>query len=570
MSRRRARRAQRGAVLLIMLAVLGLGSTWFLVSALNAETGGIEAQRKKRNAEVLARAKHALIGYVAAQAIKAGENNPGAMPCPENPGDFDSTTGREGLVGTSCGTTTIGRFPWRTFGTEKLVDAAGEPLWYVVGPGWGVPSGSNTVINSNSVGQLTVDGMANAAVALIIAPGPAFSAQASAGCTAWNQARPATGAPDWRNYLECENASSPADASFVTTGASGSFNDQVVVVTAAEVLPAIEAAIAKRIEREIVPMLSTIYADANAFGTSAANPAYPIPAAFANPATSSYVGQAGLNQGLLPANYHSATCPGGDARCSGTTVTWSTPSLTTGGGGGWLPAASSCYFSGTNGVCEGYYYGGALSITMAYPANDITTGMRAVDATALSGLSATVRAWRWNGSDWAYLGAQAATRSRSLASNGALNLNSSATLPWVSDWGYYTVTASRLASSAFSDHSILDTSEAAGRAWFWRNEWYRHLYYAVAPNFLPGGALACSSTGTITCLQVSGLTDPTRQRAILALMGQGLASLSQTRPSSSLQNFLDSTENRNLDTVFAQSPVNRTFNDRLFSVAKNP
>lgn len=566
MSAVRARRAQRGAVLLIMLAILGLGSTWFLVSSLNAETGGIEAQRKKRNAEVLQRAKMALIGYIAAQAIKAGENNPGAMPCPENPADFDSTTGREGLVGTSCGTTTIGRFPWRTLGMEQLTDAAGEPLWYVVGPGWGVPSGSNTVINSSSVGQLTVDGVANAAVALIIAPGPAFSAQASAGCAAWNQARPATGTPDWRNYLECENATSPADASFVTTGASSSFNDQVMVITVADLMPAIEAAIAKRIEREMVPLLSTVYADSSSFGTSATNPAYPFAAPFANPTTSGYMGQAGLTQGLLPVNYHSASCPGGDPRCVSNTVTWGSPTLAVNAGPGYFPSTTSCYVSGGTAYCEGYYYGGAMTLTMTSPANAITTGMRTVSN--LASLWGQVQTWRWDGSSWIYLGNQSATLSRSLASSGALNLNSRATLPSVPAWGYFYFSANRLSSADFGDHTFLDTANA-DRAWFWRNEWYRFLYYAMAPNYAPGGTQACTSGST--CLTVTNLAaDPDKQRAILALVGQGLTALSQARPSSSLQNYLDSTENRNLDSLFVQSPVNRTFNDRFISVAKNP
>lgn len=565
MSAGQARRAQRGAVLLIMLAILGLGSTWFLVSSLNAETGGIEAQRKKRNAEVLLRAKWALVGYIAAQASKEGENNPGAMPCPENPGDFDSTTGREGLVGTGCGTTTVGRFPWRTLGMERLTDAAGEPLWYVVGPGWGVPSGSNTVINPGSVGQLTVDGVANAAVALIIAPGAAFSAQASTGCTAWNQARPATGTPDWRNYLECENASSPADASFVTSGASGSFNDQVMAITVADVMPAIEAAIAKRIEREMVPLLSTVYADSTNFGTSSANPAYPFAVPFANPSTSGFMGQAGLSQGLLPVNYHSASCPG-DPRCASDTVTWSTPTLTTNAGPGYLPSSPSCYISGTTAYCEGYYRSGAMTLTMAYPADNITTGMRTVSN--LASLWGQVQTWRWDGSSWIYLGVQSATLSRSLASNGALNFNSRVTLPSVPDWGYYYIYANRLSSSDFGDHAFLDTSDA-DRAWFWRNEWYRFLYYAMAPGYAPGGSLSCTS-GT-TCLTVTNLASaPDKQRVILALVGQNLTALAQTRPNDNLQNYLDNAANRDLDLVFIQSPVSRSFNDRFISVAKNP
>ena len=159
---------QRGATLLAMLFVIAIGASWFYVNRLNAESGGMTAIRMSKNAAVLNRAKQALIGYVAFQADQATEPNPGALPCPENPSDFNSTTGNDGKEGSTCGTTTVGRFPWRTLGLDKLVDAYGEPLWYVVSPGWGVTSGSNSDINSNTLGQLTVNGVTNAAVALIM------------------------------------------------------------------------------------------------------------------------------------------------------------------------------------------------------------------------------------------------------------------------------------------------------------------------------------------------------------------------------------------------------------------
>ena len=80
---------QHGAALLAMLMVLALGASWYLVSRLNADSGVAIATRKVRNAEVLNRAKQALIGYVAAQAANSGEDNPGALPCPEAAGYFD-------------------------------------------------------------------------------------------------------------------------------------------------------------------------------------------------------------------------------------------------------------------------------------------------------------------------------------------------------------------------------------------------------------------------------------------------------------------------------------------------
>ncbi len=181
----------RGAALLAMVAIIALGGSWFLVRELNAASGGAAALRNARNAEVLNRAKQALIGYVAAQAANSGEDNPGALPCPEAAGYFDNPA-QEGQTASGCTLPKVGRFPWRTIGTEKLVDSAGEPLWYVVSPGWAATSsGFKTNINSNTLGQLTVDGVANDAVALIIAPGPAFSVPALRG-----ERRRQPGAPD--------------------------------------------------------------------------------------------------------------------------------------------------------------------------------------------------------------------------------------------------------------------------------------------------------------------------------------------------------------------------------------
>ncbi len=164
---------QSGIALLALLGVLALGATAVFVTRLNANSAQFDLVRKQRNAEVLQRAKSALVGYIASQAAMTAENDPGAFPCPEPSGYFGDPT-YEGRTLGFCTTPAVGRFPWKTIGTEKLVDADGEPLWYVVGANWARPSSTgHTAINSDSAGQLTVDGVANAAVALIIAPGAA-------------------------------------------------------------------------------------------------------------------------------------------------------------------------------------------------------------------------------------------------------------------------------------------------------------------------------------------------------------------------------------------------------------
>ncbi len=248
-------RLQRGAALLLLLAVLVLGASWFMVSRTSALSAGIfTASKRNHNALVLSQAKQALIGYVAMTAAQSGEINPGRFPCPE--GAALAGTGAEGISAPYVGPpsapscATVGRLPWRTLGLDKLVDSSAEPLWYVVSPGWQLVTSATTLtINSNTIGQLNVDGQTSAAVALIIAPGAAMNVLASGTvCAARNQARSAPSpAMDARDYIECFDTT--GTPTFATTGPTSSFNDQVVRITVADVMPAIEAAIASRVER---------------------------------------------------------------------------------------------------------------------------------------------------------------------------------------------------------------------------------------------------------------------------------------------------------------------------------
>jgi hypothetical protein len=166
-----------------------------LVSRLNAASGDFIAAKRERNAHVLNQAKQALIGHMALQAAKAGENDPGRLPCPENASQ--AGTSLEGSNGTGCTTAmAMGRLPWRTIGMDKPVDADGQALWLVVSAGWVKPnSGANLNINSNSMGSLNVDETPNAAVALLIAPGAALG----------GQTRTTTGV-NYVNYLESYNS----------------------------------------------------------------------------------------------------------------------------------------------------------------------------------------------------------------------------------------------------------------------------------------------------------------------------------------------------------------------------
>src|SRR3990170_1470868 len=94
-----SRRAQRGMALMALLAAAVMVFAYVLTSRLNAASRFVGIDRE-HNAMVLARAKRALIGYMAQQAAMPGENNPGHLPCPEAPANFG--TANEGIEASFC------------------------------------------------------------------------------------------------------------------------------------------------------------------------------------------------------------------------------------------------------------------------------------------------------------------------------------------------------------------------------------------------------------------------------------------------------------------------------------
>ena len=554
---------QRGAALLTLLAVLAIGGSWFLVSRISGTRSDFRAAERERNAVVLKRAKQALIGYVAAQAAKALEDNPGAFPCPEAPGSFNAVNGTDGKAQTpSCTLPMVGRFPWRTIGTDKLVDSTGEPLWYVVSPGWAKPGAlTNTNINSNSVGQLTVDGAANDSVALIIAPGPAFNVLATAGCTAWNQVRPATGTPDWRNYLECENATNPADTTFVTTGPSGSFNDQVVRITVVDVMPAIEAAIANRIEREIAPALVSVYASPS-WGISGGKSVHAYAAPFANPGpgtgTSNFRGVINTTQGLLPFNQtQGCAADPANPRCLPSLIIFPTPaSAYIPGPYGYIQTQNCNWATADIRECDGEYHednaqpSQPIRLEMTATFNNVALGLRAIDTTKM-----TVEA-RDNGTvTWL---PQPVTYTATMNTNGSVTLTFGATLPNIDTmgWGSYAEFRLRLDRAVMGDHALLSSTDPT-MGWFVRNEWYRLLYYATVAGHtaaaLPA-APSCTTGGT--CLSVANIAPAGAQRAVLILAGRSING--SARPSAVLADYLEfgnHTGNFERQTITAAAPA---------------
>jgi hypothetical protein len=587
----RARRLQRGAALLLLLAVLVLGASWFLVSRVNAlNTGIFTASNRNHNALVLSQAKQALIGYVAMNAAQSAENNPGRFPCPE--GAALVGTSADGIAAPYVGPpnaptcATVGRLPWRTLGLDKLVDSSAEPLWYVVSPGWQLLTSATTLtLNSNSIGQLNVDGQVNAAVALIIAPGAAMNVLSSAGCTARNQVR-STPSPaiDARDYIECFDT---ATSAFATTGTTASFNDQVVRITVADVMPGIEAAIASRAERDIVPLLRSVYAT-NSWGAnvSAGNPVYPFAAPFADPSlTASYQGNSascagGVCKGLLPVTFSNAPgastpcTPSAGSPCNPTFVGWVSapaPVFTRTSGAALVAATCSalaasvdCSITANVPVLGG---GTSMSFTLAATATNVGMAMRRFDTTvSMTGIDP---AGRGVGALMAADGSARVTLSGSIpigAGNSISNL-----LCTLLGLSCYQMNIS-MPIALLADHPVLNSADPV-TGWFMRNEWYRVLYYAAAQATTPAAlptAPACTP-GT-NCVTVSNLTPANNKRAILIFTGRSINGT--TRPSATLADYLEfgnaagSFERQPVSTAVAPA-LKKPFNDRIVVIDSN-
>ncbi|HUQ75340.1 MAG TPA: hypothetical protein VM183_11485 [Burkholderiales bacterium] len=599
-----------------MLALIAMGTAWFTVSRLQAMTGDYTIANRNHNAAVLARAKQALIGHVAMQAAKQGETDPGRLPCPEAAGSAGS--GLEGATASTCTFPAVGRLPWRTVGIEKLLDAAGEPLWYVVASGWAL--GANLVINSNctsdatmacATGLLTVDGVKDT-VALIIAPGPAMSVAASTGCTARNQSRSAP-APtmDARDYVECY---STATSAFVTAAASTSFNDQVLKITAAELLPAIEAAIADRIQHERAPLIKSAYSG----GAWSSTSVLPFAAVFADPTfvptalapASNFRGVAGTFQGLPPLTYAFTASPGSASACSPTPCTptpcttgsdafcdpgfvaWTGGTLAGTAGGTLNAGTSTCTSAGTPTTltCTIYSWdlfnsNASVTLTLSATASNVGMALRQINATVpIGGLDTTFNppygyTMTAGASTINANGSATLVLSARVAAGTGIPLGVSAVCGLLSQLLGLTCYRRTISvpMALLSDHALVDPSNTTHN-WFARNRWPQLSYYAVAQGLSPSPpsgtrccGTACVPANANPCLMVGYHPDSGKQWGLWLLGGAKIGT--QARPPTLIGDLLEGA-NADLDTTFtlqggAALLPNKTFNDRIAVVGSN-
>lgn len=243
--RRSLGRKQRGFLLIALIALLAMGGLYFFVS--NLTPGAIEARRQAKTETALTQAREALLGYALRyreDQINDGQYDRvyGYLPLPDlgssrnnniDPKCNDAGNRLEGCDAATNTTnyTVIGRFPWRTLGTEPLRDGNGECLWYVV-------SGSHdriqrpTPMNWDTLGQLDVviansgatlvSALASAhdrPVAIIFSPGPPLTGQNRADLGG-DDVRQCGGNYNPANYLDPSIASVQGGTSVYFSGSS--------------------------------------------------------------------------------------------------------------------------------------------------------------------------------------------------------------------------------------------------------------------------------------------------------------------------------------------------------------
>jgi hypothetical protein len=346
-------------------------------------------------------------------------------------------------------------------------------------------------------------------------------------------------------------------------------------------LPAVEAAIADRIEREIAPLLKNAYAGPS-WGLAAGDRVYPYAAAFANPDTSSFTGTSTNTAGLLPL-VHNESSPGSlipctsgasNPRCNPNLVTWSNAAPAVSYTNIVLPVTSACSYAGPTGFasCNGTYagIGAAPRITVSGPQSNGAMSLRATNA--VTGFVVF----------WDPLAVPAVTITQpvpsvTLNSNGTFTVSLSATPPApfgvsVVSWWIF------VPGNATSDHALLDSSTSSSTGWFIRNEWHKLVYYAMAPGYAASAASPRSCTTGTTCLSATNLTPAGGQRAMLILAGRSINGSArpstQAYPTPALSDYLDfgnaagSFEKQPVSSV-VNATLKAPFNDRLVVIDTN-
>jgi type II secretory pathway pseudopilin PulG len=546
---------QDGAVLMLMMFILGLGTAAFILKSLN--TSNLQSEQNDKTYQALKEAKTALISWSAAHPYW-----PGIMPFPDrketsNPnydGKSDCVTnglnvshllGKLPLSGDApCITPQQGL-------SVELIDSESERLWYATSMNLIRTNGANStpVINPGIAnaplhpwlkvldrnGNLISDRVA----VVIIAPGAPLAGQ-----------NRSSSAPNPSEYLDSfkigANVYSNADydnfdedfimgedsrhLSSVDTSLAKPyyFNDKLIYITIDELMAALE----NRALQEARQQLKNYYLTSN---TLPDNRFYPYAAKLGETGNMCKEGEL---SGLLPMQPASASCTSNQT-CS---LSFSTTQVifTTNSPFAYSSSTGACSDSGSTCTCTG---AGSCS-TVTPPAKAFTC--------ADNGVCTSSGASPAGSFTFTYIPNSPDVTDVTGACTGGN--------------GSVTCTGSGDFSSPRSSCSDSRPGLANLPRWFTVGLWQHYIYYSIASD----------CTSAVSGCKAAGLTVGARNNvdAVVIAAGSTLGKTTakptvQVRPSNNVIDYLDSIENTDNDFVYdgAGTPRNSTYNDQVIIVA---
>lgn len=182
MSEKNCHNKQCGMVLIILFLTMLMIVSGVLISRLNQSKDSVlqnQIKAQQHNAQILAEAKAALLGFAVSYAETHIGQPVGYLPCPDRNANGSAQT---------CGEKSksfIGCFPYRTLGMQKLTDYFGNELWYVVSgnykdnPKQGLTNDTNGLfqIQDQHNNVITGNNEESRAIAIVFAPNIAINGQ---------------------------------------------------------------------------------------------------------------------------------------------------------------------------------------------------------------------------------------------------------------------------------------------------------------------------------------------------------------------------------------------------------
>jgi type II secretory pathway pseudopilin PulG len=565
-------RVQRGFALIAILALAALISAFLIASALNRSATDVSNERDQRTMNALRQAKNALIAYAANeqwQVYKSqAHDQPGGLPCPD-------LTNSGSSFGVCSGVAQrLGRLPYATIGTDDLRDSSGERLWYAVSSNFYKNSGvGGNIINSDTLGLLTVTGSAPATnvVAVVFAPG--IPVQDS---TAPGQVQDRTGANVNRPASYLENFSTVGtDYSFTSNAAqTDKFNDKLLVISQAELMAAVEPIVAARIQRDIAPLAQTYFTKWGA---------YPFAMSFASPPASNtaYKGVSGQKAGLMPLTDDPTWFTWASA-----TATQILPPITSTDAGSPTVTSSSCSINASplQAVCHVEYCcddNDRPDIKIQIFLQNANTSFGDIPSPFTAPENFTI-ARNGGGSvsnqgspfgQWSSRGPVVptttfATQTAVVAQTGVLTYI--ARLQNHDDMNGGATITIPLPTPKYLPITSSDPGVNPNGYWFIANQWYRQAYYAVSPGYVSGGvpfgnpAGCTSAPPTPSCLTVNNLPPVNNNKQVILVLA-GRALNGSARPSGTLSDYLENVNLTGAGTLVYENRAGNptTINDRV-------